>query len=57
MPFPLELAMLLVCSVLTGWHLARNPRLPEYMTSEADRPVRERVQRARRQRSYRSIRA
>jgi hypothetical protein len=48
MQFAFELVMLLISSACTGWLLARHPRLPEYMTPEADRPVRERVRRARR---------
>jgi len=57
MIFGLELFMFLVCGVCTGWLLARHPRLPEYMTREADRPVRARVRRAREERAHRRVRA
>jgi len=48
MSFVLLLIVLLVCSIGAGYLVARHPLLPEYMTPEADRPVRERVTRLRR---------
>ena len=49
MSFVALLVLLLVCSIGAGYLVARHPLLPEYMTPEADRPVRERVIRRRKQ--------
>ena len=48
MRFATELLALLLCALGTGYLLARHPRVPDFMTPEADRPVRERLRRARR---------
>ena len=42
-----ELAGLVVFSTATGWYVGRRPSLPEYMTPEADAPVRARVKQLR----------
>ena len=46
--FATELLALLLCALGTGYLLARHPRVPDFMTPEADRPLRECVRRARR---------
>lgn len=48
MPF-IELAGLVICSGCAVWYIGRNPSIPEYMTREADEPVRARVKMMRNQ--------
>lgn len=39
----IQLAAFVVCSTCAGFLIGRSPSLPDYMTREADTPVRARV--------------